>query len=72
MSRPEVGSTLIGATRPSQLADNLAATEIILSADQIARLNKAGEPAPGFSGLLTSAPIRQMVFGGNAVRGWQD
>ena len=72
MSRPEVGSTLIGATHPSQLADNLAAIQIVLTADQIARLNRVSEPAAGFSGTLTSAPIRKMLFGGHIVQGWQN
>ena len=72
MARPGVGATLIGASKPSQLASNIAAAEIALSADQMKRLDEASAPAPGFSTGLTSPMIRRMVFGGNDVTGWAE
>ncbi|NBE06461.1 aldo/keto reductase [Paragemmobacter ruber] len=72
MARPGVTSTLIGASSPAQLAANIAASDVILTADQMARLDAASAPAPGFSASLTHPALRQMIFGGNDVTGWQD
>ena len=68
--RPGVGAVLIGASRPQQLAANLAALSCVLSADQQARLDQVSATAPGFTDSLASPAIRKMVFGGHAVRGW--
>lgn len=70
MARPGIASTLVGASKLPQLASNIAASEITLSEDQMTRLNKVSEPAPGFSAGLTSPMVRRMVFGGNDVTGW--
>ena len=70
MARPGVTSTIIGASRLTQLASNIAATDIVLSDAQTQRLDEASAPAPGFSSALTSPMIRRMVFGGNSVKGW--
>ena len=70
MARPGIAATLVGARTPSQLAGNMAATEIALSEDQMRRLDGVGAPAPGFSAGLTSPMVRRMVFGGNDVAGW--
>lgn len=70
MARPGVTSTLVGASKVSQLADNIAATEILLDPDQMRRLDEASAPAPSFGASLTAPAIRRMVFGGNAVTGW--
>jgi aryl-alcohol dehydrogenase-like predicted oxidoreductase len=70
MARPGVSSTLIGASKVSQLESNLAAVDIALSDEQTARLNAASEPPPTFSSSLVTRQIRSMVFGGQAVTGW--
>ena len=72
MGRPGVATTLIGATSVEQLRRNIAAGEVALGDDQRARLDEVGRPDPGFSGGLTAAPIRRMVFGGQEVRGWDE
>lgn len=72
MARPGVAVTLIGASKLEQLASNIAASEIILSKNQMTRLNEASAPAPGFSAGLTSPMVRRMVFGGNDVTGWSE
>lgn len=72
MARPGVTSTLIGASSLSQVASNILASEITLSPDQMAQLNAASTPAMGFSASLTQPMIRRMIFGGNAVTGWQE
>jgi aryl-alcohol dehydrogenase-like predicted oxidoreductase len=46
--RPGVASTIIGARRLDQLEQNLAALDVGLSADQIARLDKLSKPTLGF------------------------
>jgi aryl-alcohol dehydrogenase-like predicted oxidoreductase len=72
MARAGVTSTLIGVSSMSQLASNIAASEITLSPDHMAQLDAASAPAMGFSASLTQPMIRRMIFGGNAVTGWQE
>ena len=72
MARPGVTSTIIGASRLSQLASNISSTDIVLTAAHMQRLDEASAPAPGFSSGLTSQAIRRMVFGGNSVTGWSE
>ena len=72
MARPGVASTLIGASKLSQLESNIAATSISLSREQLDRLNTASAPIPTFSTGLTSLGIRQILFGGHKVSGWND
>ncbi len=70
LARPGVASMLVGARTVSQLENNLAATGIELSVDQMKRLNDASAPVPSFSSSLASPFIRRMVFGGHTVAGW--
>jgi aryl-alcohol dehydrogenase-like predicted oxidoreductase len=46
--RPGVASTIIGARRMDQLEQNLAALDVTLSRDQVARLDKLSKPTLGF------------------------
>ena len=46
--RPGVASTIIGARRIDQLEQNLAALDIALSPEQIARLDKLSKPTLSF------------------------
>jgi len=69
--RPGVTATLLGASRPEQLADNIAALSIALSSAQRAALDSASAPAPRMLyGLFTPTMRRQVVSGGSPVRGW--
>ena len=70
IAQPGVTSTLIGASKVSQIKSNIAATDIALTSEHINRLNAVSAFAPGFSASLTSPGIRRMVFGGNNVTGW--
>ncbi|WP_426283448.1 aldo/keto reductase [Sphingomonas sp. NFX23] len=72
MARPGVASTLIGASKVSQLESNIAATDIELSLGQMKRLDEASAPAPSFSSSLANPAIRSMVFGGHDVVGWNE
>jgi len=70
MNRPGITSTLIGASKVTQLKSNIAATEIALTDAQMEKLNTASAPPVGFSAGLTSTGIRTMLFGGHPVTGW--
>jgi aryl-alcohol dehydrogenase-like predicted oxidoreductase len=72
LQKSGVQSILVGASKVSQLNDNLAALDVQLSSEQIKKLDEASAIAPGFSDSLTSLAIRRMVFGGHDVRGWSD
>ena len=68
LARSGVASTLIGASKLSQLESNIAATEIHLTGDVMKRLDEASALA-GSPGLMWPF-IRRMVFGGHSVVGW--
>jgi diketogulonate reductase-like aldo/keto reductase len=44
LGRPGVTSLIVGARDEAQLADNLAATELELSADEVDRLERISRP----------------------------
>jgi diketogulonate reductase-like aldo/keto reductase len=44
LGRPAVTSLVIGAKTGEQLADNLAAAELVLTAEERGRLDKVSEP----------------------------
>lgn len=48
LHRPAVCSVIFGATRPEQLAQNLAAATLDLPADALTRLDEAGAQPPGY------------------------
>ena len=45
-----VSSVIVGARRPGQLAENLAASDVELSADELTRLGALGVPEPEYPG----------------------
>ena len=71
-ARPGVASTLMGVSRPEQVGDNIAALDVVLSAEHQAALDTVSAPAdPRFLySLFTPALRQQVVFGGSAVDGW--
>lgn len=46
LARPAVTSVLLGASKPHQLADNLGAADLVLSAEEVAALDAATPLAP--------------------------
>ena len=72
LAQPGVASTLVGASRVSQLESNLAATDLALSEEQLKLLDEASAPTPGFSAMLHSRDTRKMVHGGHSVSGWDE
>jgi aryl-alcohol dehydrogenase-like predicted oxidoreductase len=68
--RPGVASTIIGARRMDQLDQNLAALDLALTADQIARLDTLSRPTLGFPmQFLNVASVFSQ--GGTTVNGEQ-
>ena len=52
LQRPFVSSVLVGAKRPEQLAENLAASDIELSADEIAQLDEVSALPAEYPGWM--------------------
>ena len=61
-----VTAPIIGASKPEQLQDNLASLDINFSPEQIQQLNKASAPE-----LFFTPGLKNMIFGGHTVQGWQ-
>lgn len=68
VGRPGVTSTLLGASKLTQLQDNLASLEITLTPEQLATLDTASAPA----GAFFTPQLRQVVFGGADVQPWDE
>jgi aryl-alcohol dehydrogenase-like predicted oxidoreductase len=44
--KPEVSSVIVGASRPEQLSENLAAADLALTGDELATLDALDPPPP--------------------------
>ena len=68
-ARPGITSTIIGASRPEQLADNIASLDIKFTPEQLQTLDAASVPEAIFPyGIFTPA-VNRSVFGGHDVHG---
>ena len=52
LSKPFVTSVIIGAKRPDQLAENLAAADIVLTADELKQLDEVSALPPEYPGWM--------------------
>src|SRR5882672_488956 len=52
LHQPQVTSVIIGAKRPEQLADNIAATRVALSAEDLKKLDEASRLPPEYPGWM--------------------
>lgn len=52
LHQPQVTSVIVGAKRPEQLADNLAATKLTLSADELAAIDDVSRLPPEYPGWM--------------------
>jgi aryl-alcohol dehydrogenase-like predicted oxidoreductase len=68
-ARPGVSSVLIGASRPGQVAENVASLDIVLSAEQQGRLDAAGAP-PKLNPYFIFDMPRDVIFGGASIQPW--
>ncbi|KQS86157.1 aldo/keto reductase [Methylobacterium sp. Leaf361] len=67
--RPGVASVLVGASRPEQLAQNIAALEVVLTPEQQSRLDEAGAPPQLNPYFIFELPTSR-IFGGERVEAW--
>jgi aryl-alcohol dehydrogenase-like predicted oxidoreductase len=72
--RPGVTSALMGVSKASQVADNAAALDLVLSSDHRARLDAVSAPSDQrlIYGLQSPSARQHVVFGGSKVRGWRE
>jgi aryl-alcohol dehydrogenase-like predicted oxidoreductase len=61
LAKSSVSSVLIGASKRSQLDDNLAAADLALTAEDLATLDAATRPAPDFVTGVTLVPDTPIV-----------
>ncbi|GAA3707507.1 hypothetical protein GCM10023082_01950 [Streptomyces tremellae] len=65
LRNPAVTAPVVGARTPSQLADNLGALDVELTASQLARLDAASAIGLGYPhDMLTGGHIREVMTGG--------
>ncbi|MGI4835683.1 MAG: aldo/keto reductase [Janthinobacterium lividum] len=70
-AQPGVASTIIGASRPGQLTDNLASLDVRLAPEQLAALGQASAPPAVFPYGIFDPAVKKGIFGGHEVRGWE-
>ncbi|GAB6842884.1 aryl-alcohol dehydrogenase-like predicted oxidoreductase [Methylorubrum rhodinum] len=68
--RPGVSSVLVGASRPEQLVQNIAALDVTLSPEQQSRLDAAGRP-PSLNPYFIFDLPTPTIFGGQTVEAWR-
>lgn len=73
LHQPQVTSVIVGAKREDQLADNLAAAKLLLSADELAALDEVSRLPAEYPGWMFERQgetrRRQMAQASRAVRG---
>ena len=52
LHQPQVTSVIVGAKRPEQLADNIAAVQVVLSADELQTISSASELPAEYPGWM--------------------
>ena len=52
LAQPQVTSVIVGAKRPEQLADNLGATKLVLSAEEMATIDAVSKLPPEYPGWM--------------------
>lgn len=71
LGRPGITSAIIGASKLDQVEDNLASLEIHFSSAQMDALNAGSVLDPSHPDGFFSPGLKQMIFGGNSVQGWE-
>ncbi len=72
VGRPGVTSTLMGVSRIEQVADNIAALDVVLAPEHRAALDAASaSDQQTLYSLFTPAMRQNAVFGGSAVQPWR-
>ena len=71
LAQPGITSIILGASKVEQLQDNLASLEIVLTPKQLQILNNVSASDPALPNGFFSPELKQMIFGGKTVQGWQ-
>jgi aryl-alcohol dehydrogenase-like predicted oxidoreductase len=69
-TQPGITSTILGASKMSQLEDNLGAIEFSISADLRQRLDEVSAPASIHPYVFFEPFLQGMIHGGASVRAW--
>lgn len=68
LANPAVVSPILGARTLAQAEDNLGALDVVLSREQLVRLDGASAPSPIFPARFVGRPmVQQLIFGGASV-----
>lgn len=68
LANPTVVSPVMGARTLAQAQENLGALDVVLSPEQLDRLNRVSEPDPIFPARFVKRPlVEQLIFGGASV-----
>ena len=70
-NRAGVGATIIGASRPEQVKDNVAALKISLTEEQRQRLDDASAPPARYPYYLTTVHNKASIIGKNPIKKWE-
>ena len=70
VSRPGVDALLLGASRPEQVTENVAALDFVLTDGQRAALDEASALEPAFPYLGFTDGVKSSIFGGTSVSSW--
>ena len=70
VARPGVDALLLGASRPEQVSDNVAALDLALTDEQRATLEEASALDPAFPYLGFTGDVKRSIFGGRDVAAW--
>ena len=70
ITQPRVDSLLLGASKPEQVRDNVAALDLDLSHGQRLALDEASALEPAFPYLGFNDGVKRSIFGGKDVVGW--
>jgi aryl-alcohol dehydrogenase-like predicted oxidoreductase len=69
-TQPGVTSTILGASKLSQLEDNLGALDFLIPAELRRHIDEASAPASVHPYMFFEPFIQGMIHGGTTVRGW--
>lgn len=72
LTRPGVTSLLLGASKPTQLEESIAAMSVALTSTQIKTLDEASVPSATFPYSAFIPNVKQMIFGGTSVDAWKE
>jgi aryl-alcohol dehydrogenase-like predicted oxidoreductase len=71
VTQPGVTSTIIGATKITQLEDNLASLSFEIPAESRARLDEASQLEPAHPYMFFEGVLQERIHGGVKVRRWK-